>query len=270
MKHLTSRHNPLVLAYRALADGSDRRQILIDGIHLAAEARRAGVPVADAIVAASALEVPEIAAIVAALQDAGVEVCSASAPVMAAVSPVRSSSPIVARAPRRAPPLESLFAPAPALVVCAVDIQDPGNAGAIVRVAEAGGASGVALAGASADPFGWKALRGAMGSAFRLPVLHPCETVGFLQDATRRGCRIIATVPRGGLPPDACDLQQPVVILVGGEGPGLPAEVIAAANVRVSIPMTRGVESLNTAVCAALLVYEARRQRSGHAVPHRA
>ena len=86
------------------------------------------------------------------------------------------------------------------LVVVAVDVQDPGNVGAIVRVAEAGGATGVIAAGASADPFGWKALRGSMGSALRLPVVRATDTADALADARRHGCRIVATVPRGGRP----------------------------------------------------------------------
>src|SRR5438067_1038241 len=79
--------------------------------------------------------------------------------------------------------------------------------------------------------------------------------------ARRRGCRIVATVPRGGTPVFETDLSGPVVILVGGEGPGLRPAIAAAAGVRVTIPMQPPVESLNAAVTAAVILYEAHRQR---------
>src|SRR5207237_9700502 len=92
------------------------------------------------------------------------------ASVIDAISPVRSSSPIVALACRPSTDEARLYRSAAPLVIVAVDVQDPGNVGAIVRVAEAAGATGVVAAGASADPFGWKALRGSMGSALRVPI----------------------------------------------------------------------------------------------------
>ena len=88
--------------------------------------------------------------------------------------------------------MKALTHPAPALVVLATDIQDPGNAGAIIRSAEAGGATGVWLTGASADPWGWKALRAAMGSTFRLPVVRTdaaTEAIETLREAGLSGGR---------------------------------------------------------------------------------
>ncbi len=140
-------------------------------------------------------------------------------------------------------------------------MQDPGNVGAIVRVAEAGGASGVVCAGACADPFGWKALRGSMGSALRLPILVHRDTREAIDEARRHGCRIVATVPRGGRPLFDADLRGPIAVLIGGEGPGLAASQLEDADERMTIPMQPPVESLNAAVTAALIVYEARRQR---------
>src|SRR5438132_639274 len=81
--------------------------------------------------------------------------------------------------------------------------------------------------------------------------------------ARRHGCRVIATVPRGGRPLDEVDLKGPVALLIGGEGQGLSPAVVDAGDERVSVPMEIPVESLNVAVTAALLVYEARRQRGG-------
>jgi TrmH family RNA methyltransferase len=83
-----------------------------------------------------------------------------------------------------------------------------------------------------------------------------------IADARRHGCRIVATSPRDGTPLDDADLSGPLAVLIGGEGPGLPPPLVDAADERVTIPMQAPVESLNAAVTAALILYEARRQRT--------
>src|SRR5213594_1903025 len=205
VKRITSRQNPLVARYRAAGRGELAGLVLLDGPHLIADALDAGVPLREAAVASEALADAEVRGLVARLTKANVDVVSATAPVMNALSPVRSSSAIVALAARPAHDAGRLYAGAAALVVIASDVQDPGNIGAIVRVAEAGGATGVVAAGASADPFGWKALRGSMGSALRLPVVHMASAADAIADARRHGCRVIATVPRGGRSPHEID-----------------------------------------------------------------
>jgi TrmH family RNA methyltransferase len=182
---------------------------------------------------------------------------------MQALSPVRSASPIVALAePPRAS--ASRIYRDTFLALIAADVQDPGNVGALVRVAEAGGASGIVCAGSCADPYGWKALRGSMGSALRLPILVHRDVGAAVDEARRHGSRVVAAVPRGGRPLFDADFRGPVAILLGGEGRGLSAVQLAAADERLVIPMKAPVESLNVAVSAALFVYEACRQRNGH------
>jgi len=145
-------------------------------------------------------------------------------------------------------------------VLAAVDVQDPGNFGAIVRSADALGATGVVAAGASADPAGWKALRGSMGSSFRVPV-SKATVDDTLAAAKSAGLRVYAAA-MDGVPLDHCDLTGPTMIMLGSEGLGLPPAALGAADDRIAIPMRPGVESLNVAVSAALMLYEARRQRS--------
>jgi TrmH family RNA methyltransferase len=268
MKHITSRHNSVVTHYRAVAHGDDRTLMLLDGSHLVADALAAGTALTQAAVTPAALDHPDVRELTARLDEARVEVVTVTAPVMAALSPVRSSSPIVALATRPVSQLHELLSPAEPVLVCICDVQDPGNVGAIVRVAEAGGATGVITAGASADAFGWKALRGSMGSALRLPIFPVHDLIGPLTEARRRGCRVVAAVPRGGRAPDRLPLDGPLALLVGGEGQGLAPELIDAADARATIPMVPPVESLNAAVCAALLVYEARRQRLARPTTH--
>jgi len=262
---ITSRQNPLVARFRTAARGDVGGVMLLDGAHLVADAIAAAVTFQIAAVTPASSEEPAIRPLLAALQRDGVEVITVSASVMDAVSPVKTPSGIVALAERPVAEADRLYAGPAALVVAAVDVQDPGNLGAIVRVAEAAGATGFVAAGVSANPFGWKALRGSMGSALRLPLLVRSDADRAVADARARGCRIVATAPRGGRSLADVALSGPVAILIGGEGPGLPPSLIDGADDRVTIPMQPPVESLNAAVTAALIVYEARRQRSGRA-----
>jgi TrmH family RNA methyltransferase len=261
VRRITSRQNSVVAQYRALARGESPDLLLLDGTHLINDALGAGLRLHHLMVAAEALTDADIRPLVERATSRDVDVAVASAPVMDAASPVRSASPIIAIAGR--PVLASrVFAGKPVLVLIACDIQDPGNLGAMTRVAEAAGASGFIAAGQSADPFGWKAVRGSMGSAFRLPIATGTTTESAVAEARRHGCRIIATVPRAGVSLFNADLTGSIAILIGGEGAGLSEQLIASADERVTIPMQAPVESLNAAVTAALIAYEVRRRRS--------
>jgi TrmH family RNA methyltransferase len=260
---ITSRQNPLVARFRDAARGGRDGVMLLDGAHLIGDAVAAGVSVQLAAVASGAEEKrDDLRELLAALARAGVELVDVSSPVMDAISPVRSSSAVVALAARPVVEREQLYTGAAPMMLVAADVQDPGNVGAIVRVAEAAGASGVVAAGTSASPFGWKALRGSMGSALRLPIVSGTSVDEAVDEARRHGCRIVATVPRDGVSIFDADLGGPIAVLIGGEGHGLPQAIVEGADERVTIPMQAPVESLNAAVTAALILYEARRQRA--------
>jgi TrmH family RNA methyltransferase len=147
------------------------------------------------------------------------------------------------------------------LVLVLAGLQDPGNVGAIVRAAAAFGASGVVAIEGTANPFGWKALRGAMGGTFRLPIAARGSLPDVVAAAREVGVRLVAAVPRGGTPLPELDLRAPTAIVLGGEGAGLSAAVTAAVDETVSVPMQALVDSLNVAIAAALILYEAMRQR---------
>lgn len=146
------------------------------------------------------------------------------------------------------------------LIVVLDGVQDPGNAGAIVRAAEAFGAGGVLFLKGTVSPFNSKTLRAAAGSLFRLPVvagLEPMAAKAALADAR---LPVFAAVPRGGKPVHEIDWTRPAAIVIGGEGRGVSAAVRASLP-EVSVP-TIGVESLNAAMAATVILYEAGRQRS--------
>jgi TrmH family RNA methyltransferase len=261
-KSVSSRRNPLVERYRAAARRETPDVLLLDGVHLVSEAVAAGLRIRETAVKTDAMAITEVGLLVERLAHANVDVVTVSASVMDALSQVRSSSTVVALAECAAAPESALFAGTAPVVVIAIDVQDPGNLGSIARVAEAGGANGLVAAGACADPFGWKALRGSMGSALRLPIAVQLDPARAVADARRHRCRVVATVPRDGRPMFDVDYRGPVAILVGGEGAGLPRSIIEDADERVTIPMEAPVESLNAAVAAALIVFEVRRQRN--------
>jgi TrmH family RNA methyltransferase len=259
LERVSNRHHTLVRECRQLARGAQDGRVLLDGAHLVVDALRAGATI-EAVLATS----PALAAssdLGAALREAGVPVYDASDAVLDAASPARTPSGIVAIARWATVEVSRLFTPDPALVVGLVDVQDPGNVGAVIRAADALGATGVAAVGQSADPGGWKALRGSMGSAFRLPVAR--TDLDALLGAARPGAtRVVAAVAHGGLLAAEAHLDRPTVLLVGHEGAGLSASVLARADACVSLPMRPGVDSLNVSIAAALLLDEARRARA--------
>jgi len=131
----------------------------------------------------------------------------------------------------------------------------------MIRSARAFGAAAVIVLPGSADPFGSRAIRAAMGAPFTLPIVEASapETVDRLRAA---GLAIVAADPEGDRQPAELDLREPAAIVVGNEGGGLPREILEAATARVRIPMAAGSDSLNVHAAAVALLYEATRQRS--------
>jgi RNA methyltransferase, TrmH family len=264
VRRISSRSNPLVTRFREVARGrGPDGVILLDGEHLIEEALASGVTL-DTVALAEYLVDALSDGLVDRVARAGAQIVRVPPPVMAAMSPVRQPSGIVALAHARSASLDNVLEGSPQLVLLLNAIQDAGNVGAIVRAADGCGATGVIAAEGTADPFSWKALRGAMGSTFRLPIAVRQSAPAAVSEFRSRGITVVATVPRQGTPLPACELRGPVAILLGGEGAGLPESLVAAADERLSIPMRPPVESFNVAITAALILYEAAKQREGH------
>jgi TrmH family RNA methyltransferase len=265
VRTISSRQNPIVRTFRELAADppADGSRLLLDGLHLVEDARGAGLAIERVAVSAQLLDdESDVARLVHGLERDQVDVVAVTEPVMSALSPVRTPAGIVAIALRTPAAAAEICRHENAFIVAPVDVQDPGNLGALLRAAEAGGATGAVVCGTSASPFSWKAVRGSMGSVLRLPVASGVKPQALLTCARKFGVRSIASVPRGGGEPGTIDWRGRVLLFTGGEGSGLANDLVAACDVRVTIPMQAPVESLNVAVAAALLVYEARRQRS--------
>lgn len=158
--------------------------------------------------------------------------------------------------------LESLLtAEQPRLVILA-GLQDPGNVGTIIRSAEAFGASGVLLTAGSVSPWNQKALRASAGSSFRLPVVSLAD-VSRLRRLAEKQIPTYACVADSGTSIFEADLRGPIAFVIGNEGAGITDEILSFCQKSLHVPCPGDVESLNAAIAASILLYEASRQRSG-------
>lgn len=157
--------------------------------------------------------------------------------------------------------IEEVLAGAPRLIAVAVEISEPGNAGTLIRIADAMGAAAVILAGHSVDPYNGKCLRASAGSIFAIPVVVAPDGPATLAAVRDAGLQVLATTVDGELDLDEAEplLAAPTAWLFGPESHGLSTEVAAEADHRVRIPMAGGAESLNVAAAAAICLYQSAR-----------
>ncbi|KAA1399299.1 TrmH family RNA methyltransferase [Aeromicrobium ginsengisoli] len=171
---------------------------------------------------------------------------------------------VVARCRIPAASLDSLLATDPTFLVVCADIRDPGNAGAVIRCADAAGAQGVVFVGDSVDPYNPKSVRATVGSVFHLPVVTERDVAATLARLQGLGLQVLAADGGGdvSLFADDLDLAQPTAWLMGNEAWGLPAATRSLADRVVSVPIYGRAESLNLATAAAVCLYASARARS--------
>lgn len=234
-----------------------------EGVHLAQEALASGVSLAGAAVSPALVRSAEGRALRAALGEAGVPVAEVSEGVMEGLQDARSPQPVLVVVRRGEASLRQAVPgrPGVALLAVAAGLQDPGNLGAMIRSADAAGATGFVALGEGADLFHPRAVRASMGSIFRVPCGAEPEAATLLECLRELGIGTLATHPDAELLYDLCDLRQPVALFFGAEGKGLPAGLAARLDGTVRIPMQPGVDSLSVGAAAAVLLYEAARQR---------
>ena len=260
---IRSRSNALVQRLRALKEKGVRGGdglMLLEGAKLVAEALAAGVEVVEAATSARFGHVPAEARVAEELEARNVPVRRMEGALLSRLSELETSPGVLAIARRPDFDESALYRGVPLLVI-AVGLQNPGNLGGLLRSSEAAGASGAYLTEGSADAFSWKALRGSMGSAFRLPQVRGISARTALDRARDRGLQVVATDAHASRAYDEVDFRRPTALLFGAEGSGLAAEIAASADRRVRIPMRASVESLNVGVAAGVLLFEAARQR---------
>lgn len=163
------------------------------------------------------------------------------------------------------PGLDDVLAAGPRLVAVAVEISEPGNAGTLIRIADAMGAAAVILGGYSVDPYNGKCLRSSAGSIFSLPVVAVPDVDAAVTALQAAKLQVLAAVVDGELCVDDADLAAPTAWLFGPESHGLSAQVAGRADNRVFIPMFGAAQSLNVAAAAAICLYQSARAQHGSA-----
>jgi TrmH family RNA methyltransferase len=241
----------------------------VEGTRLVERALRAGAPLTAVLTAAHVAATPDARhrALFDALRAAGCPVVVAPDEVVVELTAGRDLGHVLGlvRLPEEAG-LEALLervssderrvtSEAAPVFLAAVDITDPGNVGALTRTAHAAGAAALLVAGAS-DPFHPRATRTSRGSIFRLPVVAYGTAAGLLADLRRCGVAALAAVAEGGVPlPNYTPPGGPLAVLMGNEAEGLPPDVAAAVDARLTIPMTPGVDSYSVNAAAAIVLY---------------
>ena len=260
---ISSAANPLVKRVRALADRKNRRResaFVVQGIQPVWQAVEAGAEIEALIVAPGLLRHAGAVSMVAAQEAAGVRVARLSGELFGRIADRDGPSGLAAIVRSAPVAVADLVTDDKSLFAALHGAGNPGNVGTIIRTASAVGAGGVILIGPSADPQDPVAVKASMGAIFTVPVATAPSAAEFLDWAAGCGVTVAATSARGSVSCWDADLRLPLAVLLGSEGAGLPADVLAAAHLRVAIPMTGTAESLNLAVAAGVLLYEVRRR----------
>lgn len=257
---LTSLQNPLVKQMRKLHRAKDRREqqlFLLEGTHLIEEACAARYAFVTFCYTPEWQSSHESLWQQASSQAQRVEMVSPE--VLKAIATTVEPDGVVATAAKidsavQAPAITSLG-------VVLETLQDPGNLGTIIRTAAAGGAEGLWLSADSVDLDHPKVLRASAGQWFRLPMGVSPDLKTVISQYQQQGMQVVATLPNAHSTYWEIDLKRPTLFLLGNEGAGLSPDLAAMADQQVKIPLYAGVESLNVAIAAALMIYEAQRQR---------
>lgn len=261
---ISSAANPRVKALVRLRGRRERRElglILVEEPLVIRRALDAGVPAVE-VWACPQQMATVTAALYAEIAAAGVAAVEVPPQVMDKVAYRTGGEGLLLVARRHEAVLADVALPTdrPALVVVLENVEKPGNLGAVLRIADGAGAQAVVCTGEGADPGNPNCLRASRGAAFAVPAVEAplAEAAAWL---TGRGVTILAATPDGGLPWDEVDLTRPLALVLGAEHDGVSAAWLAAAHGRVAIPMAGTGDSLNVAASAAVLLYEAVRQR---------
>ena len=265
---ITSRDNPLLRHARAVRDGKARESIFVEGLRLCEEALRSNLKIDSVIFSEQIAKKDRAARLIEELESVAGKSASISEKLLATISFTKTPQGIIVLAARpqlTVSEFKKRQSTRPLLVILH-GINNPVNVGAILRTAEAAGATGVVITTGTADPYSSKSLRGAMGAAFRLPVWNGPRLQQVIDFCREQDIRTVATRAAASNGYLDFDWRKPFALIMGGESTGLTDEELAAADAIVTIPMQGSTESLNVAVAAGILLYEANRQRANAAI----
>lgn len=255
-ENITSRANPRLKHARSVMRGDDPALIFVEGSRLVEEALRSAIEIREVFVTETRLQ---NASFVSAFDSISCPVWKISESLADSISDTKNPQGIFVIASRPRWTLADLAGSS--LVVYLHEINNPANLGAIIRTAEAAGASGVVVSKRSADPFSSKSLRGAMGSAFRMPVVEGIDPVDAIEWAAVGGLATAAADIDGVTSYTEIDWTKPRLLVFGSEAHGLDKDIKKRVDDSLTIPMKNGVESLNLAVSCGVILFEAARQK---------
>jgi TrmH family RNA methyltransferase len=261
---ITSRDNSLLRQARAVRDGKVDELIYVEGLRLAVEALRSQLEIEAVIVSEQLAGKEKAVAAIDELAKASPRVGLVSEKLLESISYTKTPQGIVVLAQRPESSQQRLAQglQGNSLLVVLHQINNPVNVGAIVRTAEAAGATGIITTQNTSDPFSPKSLRGAMGSAFRLPIWRDASFAEAVDWLKGQGIRMVGAAAHASVKHTEWDWKQKTALLLGPESSGLKTDELKATDQTLSIPMHGEVESLNVSVAAGILLYEAARQRS--------
>ena len=263
---LTSTKNPLVKQLRSLGESAkDRKEqglFLVEGTHALTEAIATAYPLSIVCCTEKWIAVnPDLYEQIAGSEEIErLEIVSEE--VLQAIATTKNPDGAIAAALMPSRTTSREIAHINSLGLALETIQDPGNIGAIVRSAVAVGIDGILVSSDSVDLTNPKIIRATAGQWFRCAMQTSTDIAEDIRTLQSQGIKVIATLANAPKTYWDYDFTQPTLILLGNEGNGLSPELIELADEAVSIPQSDRVESLNVAICAALLLYEAKRQRS--------
>jgi RNA methyltransferase, TrmH family len=239
----------------------DEARLVLDGPTLLREALDAGIGVEEVLLDVAAR--PDVVEVAERARGSGASLRVVADGVLERAADTVTPNGVVAVVERPEVSLGAALASAVStgLALILVGVGDPGNAGTLLRAAEAAGVGAVLFSGGSVDPGNPKCVRASAGALFHVPVAIGGEAVEVLEEVAGAGLRRVGTVAAGGTPHTEADLRQPTAIVLGSEAHGLPAGVDAAIDARITIPMVGRTESLNVAMAGSVLCFEALRQR---------
>ncbi len=261
---ISSKDNSTAKHLRSLSEPKQRKKdkaFLIEGVKMVEEALREGFGV-KLVIAEPSLTKHHGKGVIRLAESKNVPILWISERLMDTLSENKTPQPVMAEVQMKQHSEEALLANSAGLIVIANQLQDPGNLGTIIRTAEAVGASGVAVTLNTVDPYNAKAIRASMGSILRLPIVQCGEASAFIGRCRQKGFQTVATVLTGDKTHFDIDFTKPTAMILGQEGAGLPQDIMADIDLRVRIPMVPTIDSLNVATAAAVILYEAMRQRT--------
>ena len=256
---ITSPVNPQLKFARRVREGKEPAAMFVEGERLCEECLKSQLPLMVAFHTPEPS--PRTTAIIEELWRRQCHVYETVPEAFAVVSDTVTPQGIILIAARPTWELEAVINPQANLLIVLDAVQDPGNVGTILRTAEAAGVQGAVALKGTVDCFAPKTLRSTMGAAFRLPIITDVEPEQLLERCQAAKITLAATTARTSLVYSDYDWQQPTAVILGNEAQGVRAELLAACDVKLRVPLALPVESLNVAAAAAAILFEAARQR---------